>query len=56
MDRNSTYGCTQTGLMALNTPPSLFIFHLKAILFSIPALIFPLIAVFLADYAGLLHV
>jgi hypothetical protein len=46
MDRNSTYGCTQTVVLALKTPPPLFIFHLKAILFSIPALIFPWIAVF----------
>jgi hypothetical protein len=56
MERNSTYECIQTVSLSLNTPPSLFIFHLKATTFSIPALIFPWIAVFLAGNTGLLHV
>jgi hypothetical protein len=56
MERNSTYECIQTVSLALNTPPSLFIFQLKATTFSIPALLFPWIAVFLAGNTGLLHV
>ncbi len=51
-DRNSTYGCTQTVVLVLKTPPPLFIFHLKAILFSNPALIFPWIAMFFSPLCG----